>query len=224
VAFTAAIVMMARSNTANVVVGADGLLVRDGLAARRFVGHDRITGVQAAGHEIVVTLRDGGELRWRTAMDGQKGKVAEEAEQTASGIATRIREARAAFEELSGEVAALPALARAGRSTTDWLGALRRVGEEGVEMGFRDAGLSRDRLWRVAEATQAPELSRVTAAVALARTADADERERLRALAERSASPVLQKRIRVAVEAEDDAAVAEVLEEMEREASADPRG
>jgi hypothetical protein len=133
----------------------------------------------------------------------------------ASGLFQRIQQARAVFAARGGEAPALAALARAGRTTPEWLDALRRAGEE-AEGGFRDALAGRDRLWALALGAQTPPPTRVAAAVALrvAARADDDTRQRISAIAASCAAPELAARIRIAAEG-DDEDVEALLEKVE---------
>ena len=194
------------------VIGADGLLVRDGFSPRpRFIAHDAIDEVVQEGTDVLVRLRDGETLRFPMGFDPPSTAALG----MASGLLKRIREARAVFAARGGSAPALAALARAGRTTPQWLDALRRAGDE-AEGGFRNAVAGRDRLWALVVGAQTPPTTRVAAAVALrvAAQADDDTRARIRAVAASCASPELATRIRIAAEGDDDEVEA-LLEKVE---------
>src|SRR5262249_4353659 len=122
-------------NLVKLTAGADGLVVKQGFR-RRFIPHDQIVEVGPEGADLVVKLRSG-ELRYpRTLRRNPNGRALEDGTGGARGIAKRIDEARAVYAELGGDMASIPALARAGKTTRDWLDALRRIGAE-VDSGFR---------------------------------------------------------------------------------------
>lgn len=220
VAITGGLIAAVRSQRATITVGVDGLSIDEGFKKPRFLGHDRIREAKANGTMVELVLDDGTTVRYQCGQRTQNKKRTQEAQHVAESIVEKIRAARAAFDELSGDAGNVPALARARRTTKEWVEALRRVAEsEGA--GYREGTVPRERLLRVAESAHAPEASRLAAAIALSRSASAEEKDRLRALATASASPEMQKRFRIAIDSADETAV---LEKMLEEAAAEEEG
>jgi hypothetical protein len=218
-----AMMAMILSQAVRVTVGADGIVVRKGLRSR-FIPHDQVVKAERDGVDLVVRLKDG-ELRWQMVLSRKaKGSQLEVATRQADRIAKRIEEARTAYAELGGDPTAIPALARAGKSTRDWLDALRKIGKE-VDAGFRGGIVGRERLWMLVESTQVPPAFRVSAAVAL-RVSSEDGEEtstRLREIAEACASPKLGDRLRIAAGA-GEPELEELLDESElKESDRDAR-
>lgn len=108
----------------------------------------------------------------------------------------------------------VPLLAREGRAAIDWVRALRRLLADRGE-AYRDSGLSPELLSRVTHDPSADEVTRAAAAVALAAEGP-DARADVRDAAAKCASPRLRASLERVVAAEDEAAVAEELEAMER--------
>jgi hypothetical protein len=127
-------------------------------------------------------------------------------------VVARVREAMAA----SGEPrhgASAAALLRRGREVIAWVRALRALTRKGAP-GFREAEPLPERLWDTVEDGAAAPEARAAAAVALAPSLDAAERQKLHEVARVVVSP----RLRVALEAaadDDDARVVEALAEIE---------
>jgi len=195
------------SRTLRVVIGADGVHVREGLGRTRFIGHGAVESVERAGATVVLRLHGGEELRWPMAFAGARTEDTDE-EGMAEGMKRRIDEARRVFAVMAGDVSAVPALARAGREAKDWLEILRRIGEE-TDGGLRDSVVGRARLWDLVEGSSTPAAARVAAAVALRVAALANDgtRTRIAEIAEACASPALGARIRVAAEGDEGALV-----------------
>lgn len=217
VAITGGLIGAIRAQRAKITVGVDGLSIDEGFKKPRFLAHDRIRDARATGASLDLVLDDGTTLRYQCGQRTQNKKRSEEAQRVAESIVEKIRAARAAFDELSGDTGNVPALARARRTTKEWIEALRRIAE-GEGAGYREGTVPRERLLRVAESAHAPEASRLAAAIALSRSATAEEKERLSALATASASPAMQKRFRVAIDSADETAT---LEKMLEEATAE---
>lgn len=146
-----------------------------------------------------------------TCRDGRVVVVPCDLSRDASAIAERISEAKAAAAGHGAPAAA--ALARDGRSTSDWLDALRALLAEG-----RDAyrgGVDRPTLLATLEDPGVDADVRAAAAVALRGELRPDERARLRVARDTVADP----RLRVALEAVDegdDDAVESALRDFER--------
>jgi hypothetical protein len=120
-----ALVAFLRSRRAKLTVGVDGLRIAQGFDAPRFVPHDRIREANAHEGKLTVRLTDGTELVWRAQeRRRKKGPYAGEDQKLAEAIVEKLHAARAAFQDLGGDVGNVPALARARRSTSEWLDAL----------------------------------------------------------------------------------------------------
>ncbi len=211
----------ARTRQAKLTVGVDGLQIVQGFRRPRFVAHDAIREATANAGTLTLRLADGETLSYLCGQQRRsKDPSGGEPQKLAEAIVTKLRAARSAFDELAGDVGNVPALARARRSTSEWVAALRRIGEA-ADGGYREGMVPRERLLRVAESTHAPERVRIAAAVALAAGATTEEKERLHAAAEASASPELQRRLRVAVDPAAELALLErVLDEADDEGPA----
>ncbi len=210
--FTLSAVVTA-SRLLRVKVGADGLVVNEGMKRARFIGHGEIRDVGRDGSTVVVTLRDGQTLRCAMGFAGG-GAEEDTAEGMAEAMKRRIGEARGVHAAMSGDVSALPALVRGGRSTAEWMEALRRIGED-ADGGPRLGPIGRERLWDVVEGSRAPADVRIAAAVALraGELAGDGTRTRIAAIARACAEPGLEERMRVAADGQE-AAMAEMLDRL----------
>jgi hypothetical protein len=209
-------------NRVKLHVGADGLLVREGLGRSVFVPHDAITRVRVDGRKVIVGRTHGDPMQFEVGAAQRSGKAAVVEEQTrqAESVAWRIDKAREAYRALAGAApqAAL-VLERGGRSVREWLDALRRIGE-GEGSTFRNATLTRDQLIGIVESTTAAARERLAAAVALRSKLTEEEKPRLRVAAERCVAPELRERmVRVIDTDADDEELTGLLEETERAAA-----
>jgi hypothetical protein len=205
-------------------VGADGIVLREGLKRREFVSHEEIEDVKAEGASVVIARKHGEPLRLAVAgSDPKKRRLAVELERTAESIVWRIDKAREAYRALAGAAppAAL-ALARNGKTAREWLEQLRRIGA-GAGATFRSAGLTREQLLRLVESTTATAAERLAAVAALHDALTDDERPRVRVAAERCVEPALGERmVRVAFAPSDEELEA-ALDEAELSAGAGDR-
>jgi hypothetical protein len=102
-------------------------------------------------------------------------------------------------------------LRRAERSTRDWfdeLGDLRRR----VVQGYRDLSLGEDRLLALVESPKAASSARAAAAMVVAPMLDDDGRARVRAAADRTATPGLRDVIEATLREADDQELQALLE------------
>ena len=199
----------------DVTVGADGIEVRPARGPRRFLPIADIASVKVEGTAVVVVRADGREEVFGEAWQERSDR---EPEDRAREVAARVESAIAAAEGSAGDAGAEALLARRGRSTADWLGALRAATEEG---GYRTARTSREALLSVVRDGQAAPGARVAAAVALAPKLRDDERAALEELSGATGSEALAQRIRVVLDRPDDArALEEALAEEEALADA----
>jgi hypothetical protein len=190
-----------------VTVGADGLDVR-WLRRRRFIPYRSILRVVPAFGQVRVVLADGTTLRLRGQRRSFTPQTRSEHRAMVDRLGTAIEE-HVAASRVQEAVAQLPAPAQDGAG---WLRELDAV-QVGVEGSYRRAVVSDDALWRVVEDASLDEKTRAGAAVALRKMLDDEGRQRLRVVAEATASP----RLRVAFEAasgSEEEAIAQSLEEL----------
>jgi hypothetical protein len=207
--------MVILSQRVNVRVGADGLVVREGLGRRKFIPHDEVEGVRAAGSSVVLTRKHGDSLTYSMGGNQRQTSHAADLASRAASVAWRIDKAREAYRALAGDApqAAL-ALDPGGRTAREWLEQLRRVGA-GASATFRNASLTRDQLLGVIESTTAAAKARLAAAAALHDAITDEERPRIRVAAERCADQALGERmVRVAFAPSDEELEAELAEAM----------
>src|SRR5262249_47139974 len=152
------------------------------------------------GPALQLTLRDGRCVVFRTLMDA-----------CSSMFAARVKRAIAASES-DEEAAAL--LRPAGAVDASHVAQLRVLGA-GEDASYREARVPRERLWRLVEDPGVDGATRARAAVAL--SGDAEGRERLRVVAEATASPKVRVALERTAEGHEDARVAEALAELEAE-------
>ncbi len=207
--------LMIFAQRAKVVVGADGIVVKQAMKKSEFVSHAEVESVSASGAAVIVTRKHGEPIKLEVAGETARKKDAAERELHAQSIAWRIQKAREAFVALAGDVpqAAL-VLDRAGKTARAWLDDLRRAGA-GANATFRGATLSREQLLRVVESTTAAARERLAAAVALHEGLTADEKPRIRVAAELCAEPALRERMVRVVDAPTDDELMAALEESE---------
>lgn len=211
VALLGGLIAAGRAGTATIVVGADGLRIRDGWKKNEFISHAMIKHVESVENTIVIGTTDGKSRQYTAAQRGRSKADKELAARQAEAIAGRIRDARDAYVSEGGDVA--PALERGGKTAREWLELLKRVGA-GAEAAFREAQIPRDRLWRIAESTSAPLAQRVAATIALRTSGEKKDDPRLRVLVEQCAKEEDRERLRVAVETEDEEELAASLDRM----------
>lgn len=204
-------------------VGGDGVRLQRWLGEARFVRYADIKGVRREGGNVFLDLRDGRTLavskglsrKWAARVGGEH--LTDEVD----GLVARLNQ-RIDAHERGDDAAVVATLARAGRTTAQWLRDLTSANE--TQATFRTPAIPRDVLWSVVEDTSAPTSVRVGAAVALRSTLDDAARTRLRIAADACAAP----RLRVAMErasstqAEDEDALSAALDPIEDEPQARP--
>jgi hypothetical protein len=193
--------LVVRTLRPRITVGLDGLRVT-GVLRPMFVSYAHVQNVRIATYEhgdqqfvgsMVVVDTDGAPLV--LPLIGQSNEQVQ-------ALVDRIKRGR---ERYAAEAArALDVLERAGRSTREWLEALRKLPAAG---GFRAAALDSIDLQQVVSDPKVPLERRIGAALAL--RDDPEARKRVRIAAEQSAEP----RVRVALEA----AAADDIDESEIE-------
>jgi hypothetical protein len=180
-------------------VGADGIVVQEGFAKRRFISHNEIRSVDSMNEAVLVGLANGEQLRFEVGARTKNSKQSAELDTQARSIAWRIEKALQAYRALAGEApqAAL-ALDRGEKTVPEWIDQLRRVGH-GASATFRDVGLTREQLLRVVESTTAAAKERLAAVVALREGLTEEEKPRIRVAADRCVEPAMRERmVRVA--------------------------
>ena len=207
--------LLVMAQRAKILVGADGLFVREGFRGRKFLSHDEIEGVSASGLQLIIKPKHGESIVLNVGSESAKKKQRAELELQAQSIVWRIHKAREAYYALAGKApdGAL-ALARGERSVAEWIAQLRRVGE-GATATFRSMGLTRDQLLAIVESTSAAAKERIAAVVALHAGLTEEEKPRIRVAAERVVAPALRERMVRVADAESDEELAAALEEAE---------
>lgn len=201
-------------------IGADGILSR-WLWRRRFFPfsqlervdpvergalNKRYLGLELSKKDGTTTFLPIGQKRW--------------AEEEFNAAAERVREAIAVYGA-GGRSRATSALARAGRSPSEWITSLRRLGE-GANADMRTAPVAREELARVVADPSAGPAVRASAAVALAASKAPADLARIRVAAEAAAAPKLRVALMRATDAEaKEEELAADLAELEAEEAAE---
>jgi hypothetical protein len=173
-----------------ITVGADGVLT-GWLGFERFHSFEEFPDVMPYGNGVALLSRSG--KRVNVATTPARRRNPSYADVNRAAVEERIREAQRAFlQHRATNAEAL--VARSGRTTEDWVEALRALA---VSDDYREAAVPREALWRIAEDPAAEPTARAGAAVALRGRIDEADRARLRVAAESSVSP----KLRVALEA-----------------------
>jgi hypothetical protein len=170
---------------AEVIVGADGVIVRQGFAAG-FIPFGRVARVEidpARRRLVVFRLTDGSAVEARARWMSDDDREA---------LAARISDARQAWAAGEAGERALARVERRGRSAVAWREAMREVA---AADGYREPGVTREALVEVVESPAAPVERRMGAALALSGTDDDDLRRRVRV----AAGACADERVRVAL-------------------------
>jgi hypothetical protein len=195
-------------------IGTDGIATR-WLGQRNFIPFTRVASAATYSDQRGTKITHGVRLQ---LTNGEEIKLAGGQSQIglddAKRLARRIEEARAAHA--AGHVAQTTGLlARGERPTLEWVRALRGMGA--AAGGPRTAAVPVNKLLQVVEDATASAMDRLGAAVAALSSEDADAARRVRVAAETTVSPKLRVALDRIVETQDDDAVAEAFEELERE-------
>lgn len=203
-------VLMSALIPSSITVGADGVLT-SWLGLRRFYPFEEFPGVMPLDNGVMLVSRSGKSVKIATSPPRRRN--VQMSTMNRAAVEERIREAQRAFaQHRATNAEAL--VARSGRTTKDWVNALRALA---VSDDYREAAVPREALWRIAEDPAADPTARAGAAVALRGRIDEADRARLRVAAESSVSP----KLRVALEAaaadggEDDGELHAALEGLE---------
>ncbi len=173
-----------------VSIGEDGVLLR-WAGRRRFLSFSSIRAVRTTPLGIEIDLASEDE----PVVEIRLTHRAEAETQRRNAMHDRIEKGIAAHQALEPiEDEAL--LARGSRSIDEWMQQMAMLGA-GDAAGYRVMAIPRERLWAVLENPGAAASAREGAALALHARLDDAERERLEAIAEKSASP----RLRIALDA-----------------------
>lgn len=183
-------------------IGADGLTIhryfrsrfisyRDIARARLSVRMSRQPGRRTAVFSHLLLLEHDGRPPVTIQLDS-----GDDSQPWTTGVLDRVQTALDAFHgrapiDLPNE------LARGRRSAKEWITALRTLGSGVGSLTYRVATVEPERLLAVAESPTEPPAVRAAAAVAIAKTATREQRERLKSSAETVAEP----RLRLALEA-----------------------
>lgn len=192
-------------------LGTDGVLI-DWRGDRQYVPFADIEDAPPYSEDVMgkkmigvaLALRSGASIKVPVGED-QFG-----ADKRVEELSTRIRAALDAYRRCTTEDDAA-SLEPGSRSTAAWLARLRGFGE-GANAGPREAPIPVDRLWRIVEDPHATPPVRAGAAVALARSLDAEGKHRLRVVASDTAAPHLRIALDAAASDDDDAVSAALNE------------
>lgn len=213
-AATLASFRLLRSSACMVTVGTDGLALQEH-GKRRFFPWSDVEALHAHDAAVSFRLRSGESFTLIPYARSGRSAMARDFVRRAEAA----RKAGPATLEGAAKGTAAALLARGGRTTREWIAALRALGD--AREGYRSVGVPRERLVALVKDGTARIVDRVAAAVALRGVLEDEERERLRVAADTSASQELGARIRVVLDAEDDVLVARALEDAEAEAGAE---
>ena len=168
-------------------VGQDGIFLR-WLGNKRFIPFAKIE--IATANKIGIDLFLRGERHVEIRMTQKDGGAATQVH----ALLARITEGMAAHRGLSrADEEAF--LARGQRDVATWLHEMRALGA-GEGGGYRANAIPRERLWAIVENPAADPSAREGAALALSASLEEDDRVRLRATAQKTASP----RLRIALD------------------------
>ncbi|MBX3187757.1 MAG: hypothetical protein KF819_12110 [Labilithrix sp.] len=195
---------------ADVVLGADGLVVRFH-GKLRTISLASIIEARSVKNEVTLVLGDESVLL-RFGPDADVGSV-----QSASFVA-RLRQARVRLEGPREREPVEALLARGTRAADAWVEHLRAIGAG--DDGYRTARVPDEALWRVVEAAGSEPTARVGAMIVLReRAAERGAEEvspRLRVLAERTAGHDLRAAMEAAAEGDADAAIVSAYDRASR--------
>jgi hypothetical protein len=199
-------------------VGADGVLIRRGLARDRFVPYKEIEAVRSSEHVLDIVMKGGGPpVRVHLGGLGHRMDRALHGDDLDFRLRAFTERISEAMRDGSDATAFVPErLARGGRTVAKWLHDLRGSAED--KAGFRENAVPSDVLIGIVESPTALPTARAGAAVALGvRREDPELRVRLRVAAEACASPALRVALTSAAEAEDaDASEDRLADALER--------
>jgi hypothetical protein len=157
-------------------VGADGIWLSRGNV---FLPYSELVQVAVDTRDLVLVRKSGRPIRLGFGGTEQQSEAC-------AACVKRIEEARAAFANVGAAVRPEALLRPGGRSTVEWLKALRAIAD------YRSSAVPEDTLWRIVEDPTAAAPMRAGAAVALARDLDDEARLRLRVAAQACAAPKLR--------------------------------
>lgn len=184
------------SRPREVVVGADGVHVRGWSGG--FIRFAEIAHAGANARALVLQLRPDADIARREPV-----RLLCPDEQTARGLAARIRDAMALSRGGAARRAAVTdALDPGDRPLPAWRDALAKIMRS--EEQYRTSAVTKDEVLAVLEDAAAPSRLRIGAALALRETSDTDARQKIRIAAETCADADLREALEAAAEDELD--------------------
>jgi hypothetical protein len=189
----------------SVDIGVDGVLV-SGPRRREWIAFEGVRSVEAHQGSARFVLGDR-HVDVAITRAGPNGLLAKQDAFALDAFLLRAREALAAHRATVGPRALAAMLSRADRDKAAWVDGLRRLRDG--EAAYRSAAIQDEELWRVVEDPGAPEDARAAAAFVLRRQDDPSATARLRVAQQAVAAP----RLRVALESDDEDALAPFCEE-----------
>jgi hypothetical protein len=192
-----------------VAIGEDGILLR-WASRRRFVPFGQLREARATSLGVELELADDREIEIRLThrADAEVSRRSAMIERIEEGLAQHRALAPAEDEAL---------LTRGDRALEAWIQEMNILGTADA-YGYRTIAIPRERLWAVLENPSAEPTARQGAALALRARLDDDERERLTAIGQKSASPRLRVALDAVARAPDAPRLHLALEESEDEA------
>lgn len=209
----AATLAWAANLSVRVAVGADGIRIRRRLSRARFIPFSAVESAKGDGRDVVLRLRD------RTVIEMHHIGGRKDGKKAWMGIVFRDHagDGRMLVDRVNGQIenhkrarGHLPALARANRSTREWMREVTVASDD--HSSFRVPAVPVDELWRVVEDPAAPSTERAGAALALRARLDDESRNRLRLLADACAAPQLRVALQVAASTAEEDAIEEAFE------------
>ncbi len=193
-----------------VEIGVDGVLI-SGPRRKQWIPFADVRSIEAHERSARFALAKG-HVDVVLTTNSRIGYLAKAEAVALDAFIIRAREALAAHRATVGPRELAATLRRADRDKDEWIDALRRLRDG--EAAYRAAAIRDEELWRVVEDPGAPEDARAAAAFVLRRPdhRDGSATARLRVAAQAVAAP----RLRVALETEDETALAAFCTEPSR--------
>lgn len=195
-----------------VAVGADGIRIRRWLSRSRFIPFGAFASADTDGRNVALRLRDGTVIDMHNPSAGKKGWFPRPFPDRAEDARMLVQRINARMDQHRHRAGHLPALARAGRSTQEWVRQVTVASDD--HASFRAPAVPVDELWRVVEDPAAPSAERAGAALALRARLDDEGRTRLRVVAEACAGPRLRVALQVAASTAAEDAIEEAFESL----------
>jgi hypothetical protein len=190
-----------------ITVGNEGVNYR-WLGFDRYVAYADMASVSSEANRIVITLDSGEKVRLPIAV--ATTVTAPVTDQKRIAIEQRIREQLDRYRARTAQAPPHELVAREGRSTRDWLGALTDLTRG--DTTYREPVVPAEDLCRVLDDPSSDPSARVGAAVALKQSGDQDHVRRVRVAAAMTAQPKLRVALERVAEASDDDALLDPLD------------